>query len=149
MNTVVAMRTLGIKIEQPEPEVLIVHGQKRKLTAPSEPINCGNSGTTMRLLSGLLAGCLFDSRLDGDSSLRSRPMGRVITPLREMGADIVSEGGENRAPLRINGRSLHGIHYQSPVASAQVKTAILLAGLQGRGITRVWEPVRSRPVRCN
>ena len=73
------------------------------LHTPSETIDCGNSGTTMRLLSGLLAGRPFPARLDGDASLRSRPMGRVITPLREMGADIVSEGGENRAPLRTAG----------------------------------------------
>ncbi len=143
-STIRAFQTLGVEIEQTGTDVLVTGRGWDGLHATAETIDCGNSGTTMRLLSGLLAGRPFASRLDGDASLRSRPMGRVITPLREMGADIVSEGGENRAPLRINGRSLHGIHYQNPVASAQVKTAILLAGLQGRGVTRVWEPVRSR-----
>ena len=143
-STIHAFQTLGVEIAQTGTEVLVKGRGWDGLHAPSETIDCGNSGTTMRLLSGLLAGRPFASRLDGDASLRSRPMGRVITPLREMGADIVSEGGENRAPLRINGQSLHGISYQSPVASAQVKSAILLAGLQGRGVTRVWEPVRSR-----
>lgn len=143
-STIHAFQTLGVEIAQTGTEVLVKGRGWDGVHAPSETIDCGNSGTTMRLLSGLLAGRPFASRLDGDASLRSRPMGRVITPLREMGADIVSEGGENRAPLRINGQSLHGISYQSPVASAQVKSAILLAGLQGRGVTRVWEPVRSR-----
>jgi 3-phosphoshikimate 1-carboxyvinyltransferase len=143
-STIHAFQTLGVEITQTGTAVLVKGRGWDGLHAPSETLDCGNSGTTMRLLSGLLAGRPFASRLDGDASLRSRPMGRVITPLREMGADIVSEGGENRAPLRINGQSLHGISYQSPVASAQVKSAILLAGLQGRGVTRVWEPVRSR-----
>jgi 3-phosphoshikimate 1-carboxyvinyltransferase len=98
----------------------------------------------MRLLSGLLAARPFDSRLDGDSSLRSRPMKRVMAPLGEMGAEIVSEGGDNRAPLRIHGKPLRGISYRSAVASAQVKSALLLAGLQARGRTTVWEPERSR-----
>ncbi len=143
-STIRAFETLGVAIAQSGSEVRVNGRGWEGLHAPRATIDCGNSGTTMRLLSGLLAGRPFASRLDGDASLRSRPMGRVITPLREMGADIVSEGGENRAPLRINGQSLHGINYQSPVASAQVKSAILLAGLQGNGITRVWEPVRSR-----
>ncbi|HKA55792.1 MAG TPA: 3-phosphoshikimate 1-carboxyvinyltransferase [Candidatus Binatia bacterium] len=143
-STIRAFQTLGVEIEQAGAAVLVKGRGWAGLHTPSETIDCGNSGTTMRLLSGLLAGRPFPSRLDGDASLRSRPMGRVIAPLREMGADIVSEGGENRAPLRINGRSLHGIDYRSPVASAQVKSALLLAGLQGRGTTRVWEPVRSR-----
>jgi len=143
-STIRAFQTLGVEITQTGTDVLVKGRGWEGLHAPGETIDCGNSGTTMRLLSGLLAGRPFASRLDGDTSLRSRPMGRVMAPLREMGADILSEGGENRAPLRINGQSLHGILYQSPVASAQVKSAILLAGLQGRGITRVQEPVRSR-----
>src|SRR5262245_17986779 len=143
-STIRAFQTLGVEITLTGTDVLVKGRGWEGLHAPGETIDCGNSGTTMRLLSGLLVGRPFASRLDGDASLRSRPMGRVMTPLREMGADIVSEGGENRARLRINGQSLHGILYQSPVASAQVKSAILLAGLQGRGVTRVQEPVRSR-----
>src|ERR1044072_5371095 len=94
MHTVNAMRALGIKIEQPEPATLIVHGKKRVLTAPSQEINCGNSGTTMRLLAGLLAGQKFESRLVADAGLSRRPMGRVIAPLRQMGANIFAEGSE-------------------------------------------------------
>jgi 3-phosphoshikimate 1-carboxyvinyltransferase len=92
MRTVQAMRALGIKIEQPEPEMLIVHGKRRLLTPPAGEIDCGNSATTMRLLIGLLAGQPFESRLVGEATLSRRPMERVITPLREMGADIVAEG---------------------------------------------------------
>src|SRR5438128_366613 len=144
MHTVNALRALGIKIEQPEPDTLIVHGKKRVLTPPKEEIDCGNSGTTMRLLAGLLAGQTFESRLVGDSSLSRRPMDRVIQPLRKMGANIVAEGPEHTPPLRIQGGSLRGIHYSSPVASAQVKSAILLAGLFAKGKTTVDEPYLSR-----
>ena len=97
MHTVNAMRALGIKIEQPEPTTLIVHGKKRVLTAPQKEINCGNSGTTMRLLAGLLAGQTFESRLVGDAGLSRRPMDRVIAPLCEMGASIVAEGPDDTA----------------------------------------------------
>jgi len=144
MRTVNAMRALGIRIEQPEPETLIVHGKKRVLSPPKEEIDCGNSGTTMRLLAGLLAGQTFESRLVGDASLSRRPMGRVIEPLRKMGADIVAEGPEQTAPLRIHGGSLRGINFKSPVASAQVKSAVLLAGLFAKGKTTVNEPEISR-----
>src|ERR1041385_7455732 len=99
MNTVVAMRALGINIEQPEPETLIVHGKKRKLIAPKDDINCGNSGTTMRLLAGILAGQPFSSRLVGDGSLSRRPMVRILEPLRMMGANIEAEGDNETAPL--------------------------------------------------
>ncbi|MGZ5552568.1 MAG: 3-phosphoshikimate 1-carboxyvinyltransferase, partial [Chthoniobacterales bacterium] len=129
LRTVAAMRALGIKIEQPEPEMLIVHGKKRLLTPPPGDIDCGNSGTTMRLLAGLLAGQAFDSRLVGSSALSRRPMDRVIEPLRKMGATIVAEGPNESAPLRITGANLKGIEYSSPIASAQVKSALLLAGL--------------------
>src|SRR5256886_9991779 len=128
MHTVNAMRALGIKIEQPEPATLIVHGKKRVLTAPKEEINCGNSGTTMRLLAGLLAGQTFESRLVGDAGLSRRPMDRVIAPLSKMGANILAEGPEQTPPLRIRGGSLRGIHHRLPIASAQVKSALLLAG---------------------
>src|ERR687891_1654 len=129
MHTLNAMRALGIKIEQPEPTTLIIHGKKRVLTAPSQEINCGNSGTTMRLLAGLLAGQKFESRLVGDPGLSKRPMDRVIAPLCEMGASIVAEGPEETPPLRVGGGCLRGIHYRLPIASAQVKSALLLAGL--------------------
>src|SRR5213592_337013 len=126
MHTVNAMRALGVKIEQPEPTTLIVHGKKRVLNAPKEEINCGNSGTTMRLLAGLLAGQTFESRLVGDAGLSRRPMDRVI------------------APLCIRGGLLRGIHYRPPVASAQVKGALLLAGLFARGKTTVEELLPTR-----
>ncbi len=144
MQTVNALRALGIEIEQPEPNELIVHGKKRVLTPPAAEIDCGNSGTTMRLLAGLLAGQNFESRLVGDASLSRRPMDRIVTPLRQMGANIVAEGPEHTPPLRIQGGSLHGIHYSSPIASAQVKSAILLAGLFAKGKTTVDEPSASR-----
>jgi 3-phosphoshikimate 1-carboxyvinyltransferase len=144
MYTVNAMRALGVKIEQPEPTVLVVHGKKRVLTTPKNEINCGNSGTTMRLLAGLLAGQNFESRLVADASLSQRPMDRVIAPLSEMGASIVAEGPDQTAPLRICGGSLRGIHYRPTVASAQVKSALLLAGLFARGKTTVEEPLPTR-----
>jgi 3-phosphoshikimate 1-carboxyvinyltransferase len=143
-HTLAAMRALGIKIEQPEPEVLIVHGNRRKLSAPNEAIDCGNSGTTMRLLAGLLAGQPFNSRLVGDASVSNRPMGRIIEPLALMGADISAEGEHDTAPLRIRGTSLHGIKYSSPIASAQLKSALLFAGLFAKGKTTVQEPVPTR-----
>src|SRR6184192_3756579 len=139
MHTVNALRALGIKIEQPDPTTLIVHGKRRVLTPPKSEINCGNSGTTMRLLAGLLAGQTFESRLVGDAGLLRRPMDRVIAPLSEMGASITAEGPDQTAPLRVSGGSLRGIHYRPPVASAQVKGALLLAGLFARGKTTVEE----------
>ncbi len=144
LHTVNALRALGIEIEHPEPELLIVHGKRRVLTPPEKEIDCGNSATTMRLLAGLLAGQKFESRLVGDASLSRRPMDRVIEPLRKMGADIVAEGPEQTPPLRIRGGSLRGIHYRSPVASAQVKSALLLAGLFAKGKTTIDEPSASR-----
>src|SRR2546430_8892493 len=144
MHTVSALRSLGIQIEHPEPDILVVHGKKRLLTPPSGEIDCGGSGTTMRLLAGLLAGQTFETRLVGNASLTRRPMDRIIEPLRKMGADIVAEGPEQTSPLRIRGGLLRGIHYRSPVASAQVKSAILLAGLFAKGKTTVDEPSASR-----
>ncbi|MGH7966086.1 MAG: 3-phosphoshikimate 1-carboxyvinyltransferase [Candidatus Binatia bacterium] len=143
-STIEAFRTLGVDITQNGTDIVVKGQGWDGLCAPAPVIDCGNSGTSMRLLSGVLAGRPFGSCLDGDASLRSRPMGRVIAPLREMGAEIVSESGENRAPLRIRGGSLHGIRYRNPVASAQVKSALVLAGLQAQGSTHIWEPVRSR-----
>jgi 3-phosphoshikimate 1-carboxyvinyltransferase len=144
MHTVNALRALGVRIEQPDPELLIVHGKKRNLTPPAGEIDCGNSATTMRLLAGLLAGQTFESRLLGDASLSRRPMARIIEPLRKMGADIVAEGPEQTPPLRIRGGSLRGIQYRLPVASAQVKGALLLAGLFAKGKTTIDEPLPSR-----
>jgi 3-phosphoshikimate 1-carboxyvinyltransferase len=144
MHTVNAMRALGIRIEQPEPDTLIVHGKKRVLMPPKKEIDCGNSGTTMRLLAGLLAGQTFESRLVADAGLSRRPMDRVITPLRRMGANIVAEGPEQTPPLRIHGGSLRGIRYRLPIASAQVKGALLLAGLFAKGKTTVDEPTPTR-----
>jgi 3-phosphoshikimate 1-carboxyvinyltransferase len=144
MHTVNALRALGIQIDQPEPDVLVVHGKRRVLTPPAGDIDCGNSGTTMRLLAGLLSGQTFESRLVGDASLSRRPMDRVIAPLRKMGANIVAEGPESTPPLRIHGGSLRGIQYTTPIASAQVKSAVLLAGLFAKGKTTVDEPSASR-----
>src|SRR5690349_16312875 len=144
MHTVNAMRALGIKIEQPEPTKLIIHGKRRVLTAPGQEIDCGNSGTSMRLLAGLLAGQKFESRLVGGPALSKRPMDRVIAPLREMGASVVAEGPDGTPPLRIHGGALHGIRYRPSVASAQVKGALLLAGLFAKGKTTVEEPGPTR-----
>ena len=144
MHTVNAMRALGVKIERSEPATLIVHGKRRVLAPSKKQINCGNSGTTMRLLAGLLAGQTFESRLVGDAGLSRRPMDRVIAPLRQMGANILAEGPEQTPPLRIRGASLRGIHYRLPIASAQVKSALLLAGLFAKGKTTVQEPSITR-----
>ena len=144
LHTLQALRACGIKIEQPEPDMLVVHGRKRLLTQPAAEINCGNSATTMRLLAGLLAGQPFDSRLVGDATLARRPMDRVLAPLRQMGAHIVAEGPDDMPPLRITGSKLHGIEYDSPIPSAQVKSALLLAGLFAKGKTTVKEPFPSR-----
>jgi 3-phosphoshikimate 1-carboxyvinyltransferase len=144
MHTVNAMRALGIRIEQPEATKLVVHGKRRVLTAPTADINCGNSGTTMRLIAGLVAGQKFESRLVGDTGLMKRPMDRVIAPLCEMGASVVAEGPDGTPPLRIFGGSLRGIQHRPSVASAQVKGALLLAGLFARGKTTIEEPTPTR-----
>ena len=144
LRTVGAMRSLGVEIEHLEDNTLLVHGRRREFTAPAREIDCGNSGTTMRLLTGLLAGQPFRSRLVGDASLSRRPMRRVIEPLTQMGAKITAEGAEGRPPLVIEGTALKPIQYFSPVASAQVKSAVLLAGLYASGKTSVTEPSQSR-----
>ncbi|UCD34770.1 MAG: 3-phosphoshikimate 1-carboxyvinyltransferase [Nitrospiraceae bacterium] len=150
--TLEAFRLMGIEIEvkSQKSEVrgqnneIVVNGKGLKgLRKPGKVIDCGNSGTTMRILSGVLAGQPFASVLTGDSSLRSRPMQRVITPLSQMGARIESEKG-GYPPLRITGAALRPIRYESPVASAQVKSAVLLAGLYCSGRTTVIEPGKSR-----
>jgi 3-phosphoshikimate 1-carboxyvinyltransferase len=144
LRTVQAMRALGIKIEHPEPDMLIVHGKKRLLTAPAAEIDCGNSATTMRLLAGLLAGQSFDSVLVGGATLSARPMDRVIGPLRKMGANIVAQGPNETAPVKIHGVKLKAAQHDLPIASAQVKSALLLAGLFAKGKTTVHEPSISR-----
>ena len=142
--TVAAMRALGIHIEAADETTLVVHGSKRVFQKPEHDIDCGNSGTTMRLLAGILAGQPFRSRLIGDASLSKRPMKRVIEPLTQMGAAIRAEGAGDRPPLVIEGAQLRPIHFFSPVASAQVKSAVLLAGLFATGKTTVTEPTQSR-----
>jgi len=144
LRTVQAMRSLGIKIEHPEPDMLVVHGKKRLLTAPSGEIDCGNSATTMRLLAGLLAGQNFDSVLVGGATLSARPMDRVILPLRKMGANISAQGPNETAPVKIHGMKLKGASHALSIASAQVKSALLLAGLFAKGKTTVREPSPSR-----
>ena len=144
LSTMNAMRALGVEIEQPTPTTLIVHGRSQQLSAPAGDIDCGNSGTTMRLLSGVLAAQPFRTRLIGDASLSRRPMKRVIDPLTQMGATLQAEGPKNAPPLVIQGGALTPLQYQSPVASAQVKSAVLLAGLFTHGRTSVTEPIQSR-----
>jgi 3-phosphoshikimate 1-carboxyvinyltransferase len=144
LATVEAMRSLGVQIDHPEPTTLVVHGTRKQLTPPDGDIYCGNSGTTMRLLAGILAAQPFKSRLTGDASLSKRPMKRIIEPLTEMGAKITTEGPKNTPPLVIEGAKPHPIQYFMPVASAQVKSAILLAGLFAKGRTSITEPSQSR-----
>ena len=144
LSTISCFRKMGVDIERNASEIL-VHGKGlHGLSAPSEILDVGNSGTTTRLISGILAGQSFTSELNGDASIQSRPLKRIMTPLQSMGADIVSIKGNGCAPLRITGKPLQAVHYQSPVASAQVKSCVLLAGMYADGITRVTEPVLSR-----
>ena len=149
LSTVEAMRNLGVQVDFLEetkygPSQLLVHGRGILLNKPDGDIDCGNSGTTMRLLSGVLAGQKFPSRLIGDESLSKRPMRRIIKPLELMGADVTATGDNFSAPLKINGSELGAIRYDLPVASAQVKSAILLAGLHAEGTTTVIEPSQTR-----
>lgn len=144
LATIGCFRDMGIDIEE-KPDCILVHGKGlHGLQAPSNVLNVGNSGTTTRLISGILSGQNFSSQLSGDASLNSRPMKRILTPLSSMGANISSIKGNNCAPLSIEPGSLHGIHYESKIASAQVKSAILLAGLYAEDETSVTEPFLSR-----
>jgi len=142
-STVACVRALGCNVERDEKGSIVIDGLGAQLRAPAGPLDCGNSGSTMRMLSGILAGQPFASELIGDESLSRRPMKRVIEPLTQMGAEIHAANGD-RAPLRINGAELHGIDYSPPVASAQVKTSVLFAGLLAEGKTTVAEPARTR-----
>ena len=144
LSTIDCFRKMGVEIER-KPSSILVHGKGlRGLTAPASTLNVGNSGTTTRLISGILSGQNFATTLSGDDSLNSRPMKRIMTPLNTMGAHIRSLNDNGCAPLHIRPGALHGIHYQSPVASAQVKSAVLLAGLYADSPTSVTEPAHSR-----
>ena len=144
LSTIDCFRKMGVEIER-KPSSILVHGKGlRGLTAPASTLNVGNSGTTTRLISGILSGQNFATTLSGDDSLNSRPMKRIMTPLNTMGAHIRSLNHNGCAPLHIRPGALHGIHYQSPVASAQVKSAVLLAGLYADSPTSVTEPALSR-----
>ena len=144
LSTIDCFRRLGIEIKNTSDKIIVygkgLHGLKKSDTI----LDVGNSGTTTRLISGILAGQNFETTLTGDDSIQNRPMKRIMEPLSMMGADIVSLRNNNCAPLRITGASLHGIHYHSKVASAQVKSCILLAGLYADGTTSVTEPSVSR-----
>lgn len=135
-----AMQAMGVEMETVSRGDYIIHGRRGKLRPPAEPLDCGNSGTTMRLLAGLVAGQPFTTRLFGDASLSRRPMRRVVDPLTLMGATLTCEGENSRPPLVVRGAALLPIRYQMPVASAQLKSAILLAGLQAPGLTVVEQP---------
>lgn len=144
LSTISCFQKMGIEIEETENEIL-VHGKGlHGLSAPKEILDAGNSGTTTRLISGILAGQNFSCDLTGDASIQKRPMKRIMTPLSMMGADITSVHNNGCAPLHIKGAPLKGISYQSPVASAQVKSCVLFAGLYANGKTSVTEPFLSR-----
>src|SRR5450432_1927790 len=141
-STLGCMRTLGVEWEKKD-GAIVIQGRGSKLQAPTSPLDCGNSGSTMRMLSGILAGQDFSSELTGDQSLSRRPMARIIAPLEMMGAKITAQSG-GRPPLRVNGGNLKAIRYNMPVASAQVKSCVLFAGLFASGETVVVEPMRTR-----
>lgn len=144
LSTISCFQKMGIEIEETENEIL-VHGKGlHGLSAPKEILDAGNSGTTTRLISGILAGQNFSCDLTGDASIQKRPMKRIMTPLSMMGADITSVHNNGCAPLHIKGAPLKGISYQSPVASSQVKSCVLFAGLYADGKTSVTEPFLSR-----
>ena len=144
LSTISCFRKMGITIEE-KAQTLLIHGKGlHGLSAPAEVLDTGNSGTTTRLISGILAGQSFESHLIGDASICKRPMGRIMKPLQAMGADIASDRGNDCAPLTIKGHPLKAIHYDSPVASAQVKSCVLLAGLYADGPVSVTEPALSR-----
>jgi 3-phosphoshikimate 1-carboxyvinyltransferase len=143
-STVSAFRSLGVEIKDEGSTVTVSGKGLHGLSEPSDVIDCGNSGTTIRLVSGVLSGNPFFSVLTGDSSLRSRPMARVIRPLGLMGAEISARADNRYPPLAIRGKRLTAVDYRMPVASAQVKSSLLLAGLYAGGMTRITEPVKSR-----
>ena len=141
-STLGCLRTVGVEWQRNGSSV-VIHGQGAKLNAPKSSLDCGNSGSTIRMLSGILAGQDFTSELVGDESLSRRPMARIIKPLEQMGAKFQSAEG-SRPPLRLTGGHLQPIDYKMPVASAQVKTSLLFAGLFADGTTRIEEPIQTR-----
>ena len=144
LSTISCFRAMGVRILQEKDHVIVNGRGLRGLRKPDGILDCGNSGTTMRLISGILAAQPFDTVLTGDASIQKRPMDRIITPLSMMGAEIRSIPGNGCAPLAVTGKPLRGISYESPVASAQVKSAVLLAGLFADEKTSVTEPFLSR-----
>jgi 3-phosphoshikimate 1-carboxyvinyltransferase len=139
------MRALGVKIDEIGPDAYVVHGRGMDgIEEPEDVVDAGNSGTTARLLSGILAGQPFLTVITGDQSLRTRTMDRVIDPLRAMGAEVLARGDGDFLPMAIRGGNLHGIEYKLPVASAQVKSCLLLAGAQAEGLTELHQPAASR-----
>lgn len=145
LKTLMCLSSLGVKIEKLQPGDYIIHGKGLNgLQEPDNILDVGNSGTTIRLLTGLLASRPFTSIITGDESIRSRPMDRVVVPLTQMGAVIFGRNNNKLAPLCVKGSKLKGINYRLPVASAQVKSAILLAALGGENESSVQEPLRSR-----
>lgn len=143
--TVGVMQELGVQIDVLTPTELVVHGRGLDgLQEPNSVLNCENSGTTIRLLTGLLVGQPFASFLNGTAQIRRRPMGRIVNPLRGMGADIIGRQNGNYAPLAIRPTRLRAVEYEMPVASAQVKSSLLLAGLYAHGLTIVREPGPTR-----
>jgi 3-phosphoshikimate 1-carboxyvinyltransferase len=141
-STLGCIKTLGANWER-NGDQLVIHGRGRQLQAPAAPLDCGNSGSTVRMLSGILAGQNFTSELFGDESLSRRPMARVIKPLEAMGARVEATDG-GKLPLKLTGGNLKAIRYKMPVASAQVKSCVLFAGLFAEGETVVEEPLRTR-----
>ncbi|MBN3555434.1 3-phosphoshikimate 1-carboxyvinyltransferase [Fictibacillus nanhaiensis] len=144
LSTISCFKKLGVSIQQEGEKVTVEGKGLTGLTPPSEDLYVGNSGTTIRLMLGILANTPFESILTGDDSIAKRPMNRVTKPLKEMGATIDGNDSGNKVPLHIKGGETRGIHYTSPIASAQVKSAIILAGLDGEGTTSVKEPFKSR-----
>jgi 3-phosphoshikimate 1-carboxyvinyltransferase len=141
-STLACLQALGVEAQRDQ-NTVVIRGQGRHLQPSRQPLDCGNSGSTMRMLSGILAGQKFTSELQGDQSLSRRPMARIITPLEMMGAKITAQNG-GRPPLRVTGGDLRAIAYKMPVASAQVKSCLLFAGLFAAGETSVTEPIRTR-----
>lgn len=144
LSTIACVRALGVDVRREGDEVLVAGAGLRGLKEPADLLDCGNSGTTMRLLAGLLAGMPLFAVLTGDASLRSRPQRRIVAPLRALGAQLDGRDGGERAPLAVRGARLKGGSYELPVASAQVKSALLLAALSGEGPLTLSGKIASR-----
>lgn len=144
LNTINCFRKLGVNIDMQKEHIKVQGAGLRGLHEPGDVLDVGNSGTTIRVMTGILCGQTFECEVTGDASIQKRPMGRIIKPLRQMGANIYGNVKENFAPLKIRGGNLKGINYEMPIASAQVKSAVLLAGLYAQGVTTIREPHKSR-----